>query len=162
MLSREFLSFIGALKRMAKNDKDDQKKTGWNQYGQFRAPAGKLKRIGDEVVVESSNNTVGAVKLDYPVLFEEVHQLDRFVSSKRKTGSEPSADDVIAAFSGRGILVGDEQNPGYAKHSDIEKFLRERPTLFEYARNLLADRWGLKPQTIDSYLKPSRGKRKKP
>lgn len=116
--------------------------------------------MGDEVVSESCNDTIGAIQLDYPPLLEEVSQLQRYVLKKRSRGQEPTADELLSACS-KGLLVGNGNAPGYAGLDDLRKFLKDLPTPFEFTRDLMAHTLGLRRSTIDTFLKPNRKKRKK-
>ncbi len=116
--------------------------------------------MGDEVVSESGNDTVGAIQLDYPLLLEEVSQLSRYVSKKRSRGQEPTADELLSACS-KGLLVGDGNAPGYAGPEDLKKFVKDLPAPFEFTRDLIAHTLGLSRSTIDTFLKPNRKKRRK-
>ena len=150
---------------MVEKGKGNRKNPTGNPWGHYRRSAASLKRIGDEVVQDRrSNHTVGDIQIDYPLLLAEVYQLGQYVSTKRKRGQDPSTDEVLQVFSGKGILVGDDKTPGYATRLDVEGYLqtlRPGPTPFEFARNLMAKAWTLERSTIDSYLKPNRKKTKK-
>jgi hypothetical protein len=146
---------------MRKRDRDG--KTGTNPWGQYRGPAVKLKRVGDEVIHEQkSNDTIGELRADYNSLFGEVRQLSQFVDIKMRRGSKPTADEVIAAFENKApYLFGDSRTPGYATRLDVEEFLQGQLSNFRFTRSLMAKAWDLKPSVIDTYLKPGRRKNKK-
>jgi len=144
---------------MREKDKPDKKKPRLNAFGQYRA-AVRLKRIGDEVLHESSNNTISAVQHDYPVLHEEVIQLRQYKLKKEAKGHTPTVDEVMRDFQGQGILIGDSKTPGFAARDDIEEFLEGNFSPGYFARELMAKRLDLTRDTLDTYLKPHRNKSK--
>jgi hypothetical protein len=147
---------------MGKNEKDQNEKHGLNSWGQYRAPMAKLRRVGDEVIHgQKSSNTVSDLQTDYPV-FNEVRQLEQYISIKMKRDSKPTADEVVRAFEGKApCLFGDGHISGYATPKDIEELLESKESNFSFTRNLMAKGWNLKRSAIDSYLKPGRKKNKK-
>lgn len=150
---------------MAKNEDHEGKKPVGNAFGHYRRPVANLKRIGEEVLHDGkSNDTVGDLRKEYPVLLKEVGELEQYVRIKTKRATLPTADEVIADFQGNGILVGDGKvggYEGYATRQDIAEYLQSDASNFKFARDLIAKAWNLKRSTVDTYLKPTRSKRKK-
>jgi len=141
--------------------KNDEKPEGMNPFGHYRAKA-NLKRRGEEIVQNRvSNNTVSDLQYDYAPLVEALRQVDQYVQLKRQRNVNPSVDQLKNDFADVPILVGDEQHPGYASDSDLQEFVDARPTIFSFARDLMARRWKLTRASIDTNLKPHRNKSKK-
>jgi hypothetical protein len=140
---------------VASKDKNDERSAAGNRWGQYRRPVACLKRAGEEILLGGpSNNTVGDLQIDYSGLLWDVRQLDQYVKLKREKGVEPTAEAMQKDLSDLGILIGDGTTPGYATRSDLETFVKAKPTLFEYTRDLMAKKWHLSRSTIDTYLKP--------
>jgi len=133
----------------------------WNvALKHHRSPVAKLKRLGDEVIqAENSANTVSDVQNDHQILLDEVRQLDHYVLIKTQRNQTITAYQVIQACSQLRCLFGDGTFVGYATHYDIEEFLKNRPSNFDFARNLLGKALKLQRSTIDTLLKPSRKKK---
>jgi hypothetical protein len=120
----------------------------------------KLVRRGEAIVYgDPSNDTVGDLQSDYPVLFWSLRELEQYVWQKRARQLTPTLDDVKRDFRGQRILVGDDTAPGYATDSDLEEFLSNNPAPGKFAKELLARRWNLTPSTIETNLKPHRKKK---
>jgi hypothetical protein len=148
---------------MAKKRRDDGRRVPiTDALGNRRAPVVKLKQVGDEVIHgQKSSNTVSDLQIDYPVLLDEVQQVEQYISIKmRRRSCKPTAEEVIKAFCGKApFLLGDATTPGYATHKDIEELIESSKSNFDFTRDLMAKGWNLKRNTIDSSLKPGRRKK---
>jgi len=126
---------------LASKDGIHKPKAG-NPWGHYRT---KLVRRGEAIVLGGpSNNTVGDLQSDYPVLFWSLRELEQYVWQKRAQQLTPTLKDLKRDFRGQQILVGDGTAPGYATDSDLEEFLSTNPAPGEFAklvRHSNTERW---------------------
>jgi hypothetical protein len=114
----------------------------------------ELQRRGELIVVSQrpKDHSENAIKKDYRLLFQNLRELNQWLSQKRDAGIVPALEEVKEVFRGT-ILVGNLNRVPYLTDGELRDLTVHPQSPSLSAVTILAKRWGFTEATTKTYLR---------